>query len=54
MKTYFKKDRGDNCTMKYCRSLLLVLPFLVVSSVLAQELQPIFDGKTFEGWEGNT
>ncbi len=40
--------------MKYCRSLLLVLPFLIVSSVVAQEPKPIFDGKTFEGWEGNT
>lgn len=40
--------------MKYCRSLLLVFPFLIVSSVVAQEPKPIFDGKTFEGWEGNT
>ena len=40
--------------MKNCRSLLLIFSFLFVSPVLAQEAKPIFDGKTFEGWEGNT
>jgi hypothetical protein len=41
-------------TMKAIRLFVLTIPMLLTSSAFAQEAKPLFDGKTFEGWEGNT
>ncbi|MES2595061.1 MAG: PVC-type heme-binding CxxCH protein [Verrucomicrobiota bacterium] len=35
-------------------ALLLLSPFLILSTALAADTLPLFDGKTFAGWEGET